>query len=259
MGHPCGYFLGTSFSKICNFNREFKTKSFRGRISIICRSSVAAIYQNKPLSPVSFFSCPTGLLLKSHESTFAATPPWSGFHSSVAEKPHFRTNIGVLPIIPNPVTEWSTVYTALKIMQGISAEVCGPERKTTITLDLVLYEKAVQLVHCNPALKEKFNLRLGELHILMAHLRGIGTYINSSGIDSIWIESGVYGPTTTRSILACTHLKRAFQAHEDTICALYQLFMQEFYKEHPEEEQEFRNIIVEHPTNKDRMESLTDF
>ena len=62
MGHPCGYFLGTSFSKICNFNREFKTKSFRGRISITCRSSVAAIYQNKPLSPVSFFNCRNGLL-----------------------------------------------------------------------------------------------------------------------------------------------------------------------------------------------------
>ena len=62
MGHSCGYFLGTSFSKICNFNREFKTKSFRGRISIICRSSVAAIYQNKPLSPVSFFNCRNGLL-----------------------------------------------------------------------------------------------------------------------------------------------------------------------------------------------------
>ena len=62
MGRPCGYFLGTSFSKICNFNREFKAKSFRGRISIIYRSSVAAIYQNKPLSPVSFFNCRNGLL-----------------------------------------------------------------------------------------------------------------------------------------------------------------------------------------------------
>ena len=31
MGHPGGYFLGTSFSKICNFNREFKTKVFVDR------------------------------------------------------------------------------------------------------------------------------------------------------------------------------------------------------------------------------------
>ena len=53
------FFLG--FSEICNFSREFKTKSFRGRISIICRSSVAAIYQNKPLSLVSFFNCRNGL------------------------------------------------------------------------------------------------------------------------------------------------------------------------------------------------------
>ena len=65
MGHSCGYILGTSFSEICNFSLEFKTKSFRGRISIICRSSVAAIYQNKPLSPVSFFNCRNGLLLLS--------------------------------------------------------------------------------------------------------------------------------------------------------------------------------------------------
>ena len=69
MGRPCGYFLGTSFSKICNFNREFKTESFRGRMSIICRSSVAAIYQNKPLSPVSLFNCRNGLLCTFENST----------------------------------------------------------------------------------------------------------------------------------------------------------------------------------------------
>ena len=78
MGHPCGYFLGTSFSKICNFNREFKTKSFRGRISIICRSSVAAIYQNKPLSPVSFFNCRNGL--------FAVNLPWQFFDIVISFK-----------------------------------------------------------------------------------------------------------------------------------------------------------------------------
>ena len=54
-------FLGTSFYKDSYFNQEFKTASFCGRKSIICRSSVAAIYQNKPLSPVSFFNCRDGL------------------------------------------------------------------------------------------------------------------------------------------------------------------------------------------------------
>ena len=62
MGNPCGYFLRTSFSKICSFNRKFKTKCFCGGKSIIRRSFVAAIYQNKPLSPVSFFNCRNGLL-----------------------------------------------------------------------------------------------------------------------------------------------------------------------------------------------------
>ena len=174
-------------------------------------------------------------MLKSYNMTAVSTPPWSGFYSAIGDLPKFLTNTGVLPIIPNPVSDWGTVYTALKIMQGISVEVYGETHKTTISLDLALYEKAVQVISTNPHLKDSFNLRLGELHILMAHLRGIGSYIEGSGIDSIWIDSGVYGPATTRSILSCSHLARTFQAHEDTVIALYQLLYMEFYKEYPDE------------------------
>ena len=39
-----------------------------------------------------------------------------------------------------------------------------------------------------------YNFRLGELHISMAHLRGIGTYVQNCGLDSIWIESNTYVP-----------------------------------------------------------------
>ena len=55
MGHPCGYFLGASFSKICSFTTvNLNVKVFCEGKSSISRSFVAAIYQNKPLSPVSF-------------------------------------------------------------------------------------------------------------------------------------------------------------------------------------------------------------
>ena len=102
-------------------------------------------------------------------------------------------------IIPNLVTELSKAYTSLKIMEVQSCAV-RPEREATITLDLAPYQHAAQLVNCNPALKENFDLRLGDLHMLMAHLRGRGIYINRSGIGSIWMESGLCEQTTTRSI-----------------------------------------------------------
>ena len=86
-----------SFSKICNFNREFKTKSFRGRISIICRSSVAAIYQNKPLSPVSFFNCRNGLLLP---SLILPQSPYPSILYAYAVRPGFLVVISIVCAYP---------------------------------------------------------------------------------------------------------------------------------------------------------------
>ena len=67
MAHLCGYFLGASFSKICSFTTmNLNVNVFCGGKSSkasISRSFVAAIYQNKPLSPVSFFNCRNGLFL----------------------------------------------------------------------------------------------------------------------------------------------------------------------------------------------------
>ena len=126
-------------------------------------------------------------------------------------------------------------------------------------MNLSLFENAVKLAFGDPALKEKFNLKLGELHILMAHLRGIGTYINSLGTDSIGIEPDVDGPATTLSISACTNHKRAFQAHTDIICAFYLLLIKELYREFPKVEQEFRNIINELASDNDKMEPLKKF
>ena len=117
-------------------------------------------------------------------------------------------------------------------MKKINDDVVGTGVKTTISLDLALYEKILQLVYADVNLKDKFILRLGELPISMAHFRVIGNYISSSGIESIWIESGVYGPATTGSILQCTHYKRTFQAHEDTLIA-FSLFINQFYEEFP--------------------------
>ena len=59
-----------------------------------------------------------------------------------------------------------------------------------------------------PALNGLFNVCLDELHISMAHLRDIGSYLDGSGLDSIWIECGVYGPSVARSIISCGNYKR---------------------------------------------------
>ena len=74
--------------------------------------------------------------------------------------------------------------------QNISTIVVGLERKTVISLDMGLYLLAKKLQMARNDLNHLI-LRRGhdELHIVMAMLRTIGGYIDSSGIDMCWIES----------------------------------------------------------------------
>ena len=80
----------------------------------------------------------------------------------------------------------------------------GEDHPTVISFDMALYEKVVKLLENRPDLKRTVVPRLGELHVVMAALRALGTSMENSGIDDAWIEADVYG-SPTRQILKCTH------------------------------------------------------
>ena len=44
-----------------------------------------------------------------------------------------------------------------------------------------------------------------ELHVVMAHLRTIGSYIDNSGLDLCRIEADLYGSATAKQILEGRH------------------------------------------------------
>ena len=50
-------------------------------------------------------------------------------------------------------------------------------------------------------------LRPGELHTVMAQLRTIGTYTDSSGLDLCWVEADLYGTATVKQIIEGRHVK----------------------------------------------------
>src|SRR6218665_1442647 len=56
--------------------------------------------------------------------------------------------------------------------------------------------------------------------------------MENSGIDDAWIEANVYG-SATRQILKCTHYKRALRAHTYSYVALYEMALEEFFKDNP--------------------------
>ena len=117
--------------------------------------------------------------------------------------------------------------------QNISVRVVGPGRKTVISLDLGLYlpAKRLQMARCE---LKNILLRPGELHVVMAMLRTIGSYIDSSGIDMCWIESELYGPSTVKQIIDGKHVKHGKRAHMITLQALFSLYLEAFLEGSPD-------------------------
>ena len=110
----------------------------------------------------------------------------------------------------------------------------GEDHPTVISFDMALYEKVVQLLDARSDLKRKVVPRLGELHGVMAALRALGASMENSGIDDAWIEADVYGTATTRQILKCTHYKRSLCAHIYSYVALYEMALEEFFRDNPQ-------------------------
>ena len=159
-------------------------------------------------------------------------PGWAGYNSLLSESKAV-TKVGALPLLPEVAHEWPTLLTVMVQARKLKELVIGNDHPAVISFDMALYEKAVQLVDTRPDLKNTVFVRLGELHVVMAALRALGTSIENSGIDDSWIEADVYGSATTRQILKCTHYKRSLTAHIYSYVALYEMAMEEFFKDNP--------------------------
>lgn len=153
-------------------------------------------------------------------------PVWSGFNSLLHQTLP-ATRVGCPPLLAAPAHKSNTLLTILMHAQAINVKVMGPGHKTIISLDLGLYQPAKKL---QVARNDLVHIILcpGELHIVMAQLRSIGSFIEGSGIDLCWIESDLYGPTTVKQILEGKHVKRGEAAHMVTLQALFILYQKAF-------------------------------
>ena len=87
----------------------------------------------------------------------------------------------------------------------------GPERRTIITLDLDLYERAFKIQRSVGS--NRWVLRAGELHLCIAALHGLGKYLEASGLDAVAVETGIYSPAALRGIYTVKAFKRGVEYH----------------------------------------------
>ena len=108
------------------------------------------------------------------EENIGCLPTWAAFNSLVTDSVDVLICQG-MPLYPGSPTDWTNLYSALKMPQGINVAVTDDKKRIT-TLGLQLYSKAMQLREKND-INEEFIFRLGELHIVFTMLKCIKKYI----------------------------------------------------------------------------------
>ena len=150
-------------------------------------------------------------------------PTWAATNSLLLAKLKLeKTNSEVVaPILRRPPTDHASLYTALKLTQDISSVVVGPSRKTIITLDMDLFQRALKIKFSVG--NENWILRPGELHICFAALHALGKYIDGSGLGSLAIEANIYSPATLRQVYGGKAFKRGVEHHVINLLSIYYL------------------------------------
>ena len=161
------------------------------------------------------------LIARQVEPNDQSVPAWRAYNECSSPVNPPMTNIGILPILQAPADEYDTITTVINRFVSISNHI--GQTHTVITADQPLYAKGMELVWAN---NEKFGnviFRLGGLHVCFNFLKAIGQYVESAGLDDLWIESGLYPANVTENMLTGKAYYRAVRAHTLTYEALWRL------------------------------------
>ena len=108
------------------------------------------------------------MLIKSIQKS-TDIPTYKVYNSKLNQN-NALTTVAILPLIKFSPTNWGALLSALLKCQQISY-ITALGMRTIVTLDMQLCIKAVQITDTFPDLKNKFILRIGELHELFAQCR----------------------------------------------------------------------------------------
>ena len=113
----------------------------------------------------------------------------------------------VTPLFKTSPTDYASLYSVLTLTQDISAVVVGPERRTIITLDLDLYERALKIQQSVGS--NRWILKAS----LLCCLARLGKYLEGSGLDTVAVETGIYSSAALRGIYTGKAFKRGVEYH----------------------------------------------
>ena len=168
-------------------------------------------------------------------------PVWAAYNSlmrtshSGVDDSQKLDKVHALPLINSPAHEWNTLTTALVQLNNLNQLTKSDDNNEPILvwLDMDLYKRVRKLSFLDLQFKDKIIACPGPFHIVLCALRCLGGTVESSGLDEAWIEAGLYSSVTVVQILNGKHHNRALDAHQISLQALFDLWIEAFFAENP--------------------------
>ena len=159
------------------------------------------------------------------------TPSWSASNSIWTDEDVPEKNLAFLPVLPHPVTQYPTVYTAMKNFMEIGSQLAQNEIPMYCDEGVYCIVREIQLMR-----PEEFRTLvpcLGTIHLNKTVLKCIGKSLAGSGAEITWLEAGVFGPSVIEnSVLNGGHYARCLEGMQSLAEASERLLYQEFFAEH---------------------------
>lgn len=167
-------------------------------------------------------------------------PTLSAFNSKMYRDTREAEDIRFLPLIPQPITELSSVYTIMCNFRELSIQL---NQKLAFFCDEKVYCMARHIKFLRLQEFESLAVLMGIFHATKNVLPICGSYLRDSGYEHILVEGEMLSPNVTEQILNGTHYYRSSEAFFALGEALQRLQLEAFYKEN------FTDIEYEHEFN----------
>ena len=138
---------------------------------------------------------------------------WRAFNAEISPITLPRTVIGYCPMIAGSPPEYSTICAALKTVQEISKHL-QQSTAAVITFDLTIYCRAKEIHWRYPEEFQNLVICLGGVHIALNYLASIGKMFQESGLEDVFIESGLYGSSSAMALLQGKSYNKGIKGHK---------------------------------------------
>ena len=146
-------------------------------------------------------------------------PSWSAYNAKFVKDERRKQKVGYPPVIPYPITDYSTVYTALCYFVDLLKQL--KQDHLIITCDYEVYNIGRRIKFENSDKFKGIYPCLGGFHIIKVIEGCTGKYLTDSGVHEILTR--IFGDVTVEQVLSGGNYARSVKGFTFLYEALYRL------------------------------------